>query len=77
MVRLAEGLNVSRRKDPGNYYVAIMDKATYTKLSDALRRLGLLPEEAGNIVIVRDRSWSRIKRLINIARELGINVVED
>jgi hypothetical protein len=54
-----------------------MDKATYTKLSDALRRLGLLPEEAGNIVIVRDRSWSRIKRLINIARELGINVVED
>jgi len=77
VVRLARGLNVSRRKDPSNNYVVIMDRETYEKLRDSLVKLGLNFETVGNIVIIRDRSWSRIEKLINKARELSIDVFID
>lgn len=71
------GLNVSRRRDPEGNYVVVMDLETYEKLKEAITRLGLNPEPMGSTVIVRDRAWNRIKRLTNIARELGISVFED
>ena len=76
MVRV-RGLNVGRRRDPGNNYVVTMDLETYELLKQSINRLGLSVETVGNVVIVRDKSWSRIKRLVNAARELGISVNED
>ncbi|GAB6948312.1 hypothetical protein JCM16161A_24420 [Vulcanisaeta sp. JCM 16161] len=54
-----------------------MDLETYELLNQSINRLGLDVEFMGNIVVVRDRSWSRINKLVNIARELGINVNDD
>ncbi|MGC8543780.1 MAG: hypothetical protein ACP5NQ_07535 [Vulcanisaeta sp.] len=54
-----------------------MDRETYEKLRDSLVKLGLNFETVGNIVIIRDRSWSRIEKLINKARELSIDVFID
>ena len=76
MVRV-RGLNVGRRRDPGNNYVVTMDLETYELLKQSINRLGLSVETVGNVVIVKDKSWSRIKRLVNAARELGISVYED
>ena len=76
MVRV-RGLNVGRRRDPGNNYVVTMDLETYELLKQSINKLGLSIETVGNVVIVRDKSWSRIRRLVNAARELGINVYED
>ena len=74
---MVRGLNVSRRKDPEGNYVVAMDIGTYELLKSSLGRLGLNVEVMGNVVVIRDRSWSRINKLINVARELGINVNED
>ncbi|WP_252900768.1 hypothetical protein [Vulcanisaeta sp. JCM 14467] len=71
------GLNVGRRRDPGGNYVVTMDLETYELLKQLINRLGLSVETVGNVVIVRDKSWSRIRRLVNSARELGISVYED
>ncbi|WP_446753019.1 hypothetical protein [Vulcanisaeta sp. JCM 16161] len=68
---------MSRRKDPEGNYVVAMDLETYELLNQSINRLGLDVEFMGNIVVVRDRSWSRINKLVNIARELGINVNDD
>ncbi|WP_460173584.1 hypothetical protein [Vulcanisaeta sp. JCM 14467] len=76
MVRV-RGLNVGRRRDPGGNYVVTMDLETYELLKQLINRLGLSVETVGNVVIVRDKSWSRIRRLVNSARELGISVYED
>ncbi|MGC8606431.1 MAG: hypothetical protein ACP5GZ_03780 [Vulcanisaeta sp.] len=76
MVRV-RGVNVSRRKDPEGNYVVVMDIETYELLEPSLSKLGLNAEFMGNVVIIRDRSWSRINKLMNIARELGINLNED
>ncbi|GAB6945125.1 hypothetical protein JCM14467A_19070 [Vulcanisaeta sp. JCM 14467] len=54
-----------------------MDLETYELLKQLINRLGLSVETVGNVVIVRDKSWSRIRRLVNSARELGISVYED
>ncbi|WP_148678336.1 hypothetical protein [Vulcanisaeta distributa] len=72
-----KGLNVGRRKDPEGNYVVAMDLETYELLRQSINKLGLNTEFMGNAVVVRDKSWSRISRLVNIARELGINVNED
>ena len=75
MVRV-RGLNVGRRRDPGGNYVITMDLETYGLLRQWVDRLGLSVEVMGNVVVVRDRSWSRIERLVNAARGLGITVNE-
>ncbi len=71
------GLNVSRRRDPVGNYVVAMDIETYELLKPSLGKLGLNAEVMGSVVIIRDRSWSRINKLINVARELCISVNED
>lgn len=71
------GLNVSRRKEPGGNYVAVMDRETYERLKSTISKLGLDVEVTGNIAIVKDKSWNHMRRLMNTARELGINVNED
>ena len=76
MVRV-RGVNVSRRKNPEGNYVVAMDLETYESLKQSINRLGLSVEAVGGVVLVKDKSWSRIKRLMNTARELGINVNED
>lgn len=76
MVRV-RGLNVSRRKDPEGNYVVVMDMNSYELLKSSISKLGVNVEFMGNVVIIRDRSWSRINKLINTARELSINVNED
>ncbi|WP_243678664.1 hypothetical protein [Vulcanisaeta distributa] len=57
--------------------MAAMDLETYESLSQLINKLGLNAEFMGNVVVVRDKSWSRIYKLVNKARELGINVNED
>ncbi|MFB6471063.1 MAG: hypothetical protein TU36_007540 [Vulcanisaeta sp. AZ3] len=71
------GLNVSRRKDPEGNYVVTMDLETYDKLKDSIIRLGLISESLGNVIIVRSYAWNRVRKLVNVARELGINVHSD
>ncbi len=76
MVRV-RGLNVGRRRDPEGNYVVVMDLETYELLKQSISRLGLSVESLGGAVVIRDRSWSRIDRLLRIARGMGITVNED
>jgi hypothetical protein len=54
-----------------------MDLETYDKLKDSIIRLGLISESLGNVIIVRSYAWNRVRKLVNVARELGINVHSD
>lgn len=71
-------LNVSRsRKDPEGNYVAILSKDAFDGIINKVIELELYYETTGNLVVIKGRSWSKIQKLINYAREVGIEVLID
>ncbi|MCU7788822.1 hypothetical protein ODS41_12960 [Pyrobaculum sp. 3827-6] len=57
----------SRRKTPDGYYVVVL--GLYAK-----EILGIDAEPAGRFYIYKTKSWQEILRLVNKARELGLDV---
>ncbi|MCY0890307.1 MULTISPECIES: hypothetical protein [Pyrobaculum] len=57
----------SRRKTPDGYYVVVL--GLYAK-----EALGVEAEPAGRFYIYKTKSWQEVLRLINKARELGLDV---
>ncbi len=57
----------SRRKTPDGYYVVVL--GLYAK-----EMLGVDAESAGRFYIYKTKSWQEILRLVNKARELGLDV---
>lgn len=70
-------LNVRRVRDPNGYYVVAMGVELLRILENKVRELGLEVEVVGNIALVRDKSWSRVRRLVEVAKSRGIRVIED
>ncbi|WP_143701262.1 hypothetical protein [Vulcanisaeta thermophila] len=74
----SRALNVGRRRrDPEGNYVAVTDSVVFNKLISKVVELGLDYEVTGDLVVIRGKSWSKMQRLINFARELGIEVLID
>ncbi|MCX8137386.1 hypothetical protein [Pyrobaculum aerophilum] len=57
----------SRRRTPDGYYVVVL--GLYAKAV-----LGVDAEPAGRFYIYKTKSWQEVLRLVNKARELGLDV---
>ncbi len=73
-------INIGRKRDPNGYFVAVLASDTYDKLKDVIDKMLLsnqiLIDRAGNMYIIRSKSWNTMSKLVNAARQRGIRVEE-
>ncbi|GGP19276.1 hypothetical protein GCM10007981_02310 [Thermocladium modestius] len=78
MVRIDLGsLNVSRRRDPQGFYVAIIGKERAAIIIDAVEELGLDIESSGDVIMIRSKSWAKLASLMSRAKARGLRVIND
>lgn len=76
MVKIdSTALNVSKRRDPNGFYVALIGKEPAAIIMDAVSELGIDVAREGDMIILRGKSWAKFAALINKARERGIKVL--
>ena len=78
MVRMdLDSLNVSRRRDPQGFYVAVIGREKVTTIIDAVEELGLDIERSGDVIMIRSKSWAKLASLMSRAKARGLRVIDD
>ncbi len=76
MVKIGDyELHIGRKRDPQGYYVAVLNVRTYELLREAIEKLNIQIERAGDIVFLKSRSWTSMNKLTNICETRGIKVL--
>ncbi len=68
-------LNISRKKDPQGFYVAIIGREGAAVIIDAVEELGLDIERSGDIIVIRSKSWAKLTSLMLRAKTRGLRVI--
>jgi arginine repressor len=60
-------LNISKRRDPNGFYVAIIGEHSFALIVDYINDLGLDIEKEGNMIMIKTKSWAKLAKLIKKA----------
>ena len=62
-------LNISKRRDPNGFYVAIIGEHAFALIVNYVNDLNLDIEKEGAIIIIRTRSWAKLAKLAKKAED--------